>query len=150
VKSLLNKKGFTLIEIIVVVLLISLIAGMSVMSFSKALPSQKLEATAREMIAGFRQARSTAVTAGRWQVLFINIEGRSFGIEGSGQTRTIPDSVSVKVIDAINGEITQGGYRFVFSPVGVAEGGTVVLSSGKKSLTLDIDPVVGVVYSKGK
>jgi len=134
----------------VVIFLFSLVLGLSAALFTNSLPSQKTDAAAREMMASFRLARSGAITNGKWQSIVINIDKKSFGIEGSNQIRSIPDSVSVKVIDPINGEITQGGYRFVFSPAGVAEGGTVVLSAGKKVVTLEIDPIVGAVYSRVK
>jgi general secretion pathway protein H len=142
-----NRKGFTLLEVLMVLFLITLIIGISAAFFSNSLPSQKLEASAREIMATFRHARSSAISEGKWQTVIINIDGRNFGIEG-GRTRVIPESVSVKVIDNVNGEITEGGYRFVFSPVGVAEGGTVVLSTGNKIITVDIDPVLGAVRSK--
>jgi Tfp pilus assembly protein FimT len=135
---------------IMVVMLITLIVGMSAAVFTSALPAQKLEATAREMVATFRHARSTAIAAGKWQSVFINLDSRKFGIEGSGRERDIPDAVSVMVVDLIDGEVKQGGYRFVFSPSGVAEGGTVVLGAGKKVINLDIDPIVGAVYSRIK
>ena len=149
-KNRTHSSGFTLIEMIMVVLLITLIVGMSAALFTSSLPSQKLEATAREMVATFRHARSTAVAGGKWQSVFINIDAKKFGIEGSGRERNIPDAVSIKVVDSIDGEIQQGGYRFVFSPAGVVEGGRVLLGAGKKVITLEIDPIVGAVYSRVK
>jgi len=130
-----------------VLFMITLIIGLSAVVFSRSLPSQQLEASAREMIATFRHARHAAISEGKWQSVMINMNARNFGIEG-GSTRDIPDAVSVMVIDSVNGEITEGGYRFVFSPAGVAEGGTIVLSAGKKVVSVDIDPVVGAVRSR--
>jgi general secretion pathway protein H len=142
-----TKNGFTLLEILMVLFMITLIIGLSAVVFSRSLPSQQLEASAREMIATFRHARHAAISEGKWQSVMINMNARNFGIEG-GSTRDIPDAVSVMVIDSVNGEITEGGYRFVFSPAGVAEGGTIVLSAGKKVVSVDIDPVVGAVRSR--
>ena len=89
------------------------------------------------------------MTSGQWQVLTLEIDTKTYGIEG-GSTRSIPDDVSVKVRDPLLGEITRGGYRFVFAPSGVSEGGTIVLSAGKKTVDLDVDPIVGAVYSQPK
>jgi type II secretion system protein H len=143
----LNRNGFTLLEILMVIFLISLIAGLSSIMFSNSLSSQKLEACAREIMATFRYARSTAVSEGRWQSVMIDMNARKFGIEG-GRTRDFPDTTSIKVVDSISGEVTEGGYRFVFSPSGVAEGGTVILSSGKRVVKIDIDPVIGAVRTR--
>jgi|WetSurMetagenome_2_1015567.scaffolds.fasta_scaffold00488_5 Tfp pilus assembly protein FimT len=131
-----------------VLFLMTLIFGLSAALFSNSLPSQKVEATAREMIAAFRHARSEAVSGGRWQSVIVDIDNRKFGIGEGGKTRDIPDFITVKIADSVNGEITEGSYRFVFSPAGVAEGGTVVLTAGKKVILLEIDPVVGAVYSR--
>jgi general secretion pathway protein H len=144
-----NNRGFTLLEMLLVIFLISIIVGISAVVFTRSLPSQKVDAAAREIMASFRQARSNAVTSGKWQVLNIDIEGRTFGIEG-GARRALPEEVSLRVLDPLYGEVVTGGYRFVFAPSGVAEGGTIVLSAGKKVVTLEIDPIVGAVYSRAK
>jgi len=143
-----DNNGFTLLEMILVIFLITLIVGISVVVFSRSLPSQKVDATAREIMASFRQARSNAITSGKWQVLTLEIEGKTFGIEEGGAIRTIPDSVSIRVIDPLYGEVAAGGYRFVCAPSGVIEGGTIVLSAGKKVVTLAIDPIIGAVISR--
>jgi general secretion pathway protein H len=145
-----DNRGFTLLEMILVIFLITLIVGISAVVFSRSLPSQKVDATAREIMAAFRQARSSAITSGKWQVLTVEIEGRSFSIEEGGVTRKIPDDVTIRVIDPLYGEVVEGGYRFVFAPSGVTEGGTIVLSAGKKVVTLEIDPIVGAVISRQK
>lgn len=142
-------KGFTLLEMMLVIFLITLVLAISVSIFSNALPSQRVDATARELIATFRQARSTAMTSGQWQVLTLEIETKKYSVEG-GSVRSIPDDVAVKVVDPVVGEIIQGGYRFVFAPSGVSEGGTIVLSAGKKVVDVDVDPIVGAVYSQPK
>ncbi|MGO9379897.1 MAG: GspH/FimT family pseudopilin [Dissulfurispiraceae bacterium] len=143
-------KGFTLLEMMLVIFLITLILAISVSMFSNALPSQRVDATARELIATFRQARSTALTSGKWQVITLEMDTRKYSIDGGGAPRSIPDDVAVKVIDPLYGEIIHGGYRFVFTPSGVSEGGTIVLSAGKKVVDLDVDPIVGAVYSQPK
>ena len=144
-----NKRGFTLLEMLLVIFLISIIVGISAVVFTRSLPSQRVDAVAREIMASFRQARSNAVMSGKWQVLNIDIEGRTFSVEG-GAVRAIPADVSIRVIDPLYGEVVTGGYRFVFAPSGVAEGGSVVLSAGKKVVTLEIDPIVGAVYSRAR
>ena len=93
-----GNKGFTLLEMMLVIFLITLILAISVTMFTNALPSQRVDATAREMIAAFRQARSAAMTSGQWQVLTLDIDSRKYSIEGGGAPRSIPDDVAVKVI----------------------------------------------------
>jgi len=142
-----NKRGFTLLEMLLVLFLISLIVGISVVALTRSLPSQKVDSAAREIMAIFRQARSEAITGGKWQILNVDIEEKTFGIEGGNAPRRIPAEVSLKIIDPVAGEVNRGGYRFVFSPSGVVDGGTIVLSAGKKVVTLETDPIIGAVIS---
>ena len=102
-----NNRGFTLLEMLLVIFLISIIVGISAVVFTRSLPSQKVDAAAREIMASFRQARSNAVTSGKWQVLNIDIEGRTFGIEG-GARRALPEEVSLRVLDPLYGEVAVG------------------------------------------
>ena len=141
-----NRKGFTLIEIILVIFLMTLIVGMSAAVFTRSIPSQQAFSTAREIMATFRQARSEAISRGSWQSVVIDMENRNFGIEGKTAKRKIPDSVSVKIADSVNGTLIGGAYRFVFSPSGVAEGGKILITAGRQKIVLDIDPVVGMVF----
>ncbi|HMK56388.1 MAG TPA: GspH/FimT family pseudopilin [Dissulfurispiraceae bacterium] len=148
-RTALSREGFTLLEMMMVIFLIGLILAISVAMLANTLPSQKVDATAREMIATFRLARSAAMTSGQWRVLTLDMDSRQFGLEGGAQ-RPIPEDVTVEVKDPLYGEIKRGGYRFVFAPSGVSEGGTIVLSAGTKTVDVDVDPIVGAVYSYPK
>jgi len=143
-----NNRGFTLLEMLLVLFLISLIVGISAVVLTRSLPSQKVDSVAREIMATFRQARSDAIASGKWQILNFDLEEKSYGIEGGRPPRHIPAEVSLKIIDPFAGEVFTTGYRFVFSPSGVAEGGTIILSAGKKTVTLETDPVIGAVISR--
>ncbi|HMK61846.1 MAG TPA: GspH/FimT family pseudopilin [Dissulfurispiraceae bacterium] len=147
---LFSRKGFTLLEILLVIFIIGLILAISISMLANVLPSQKVDATAREMIATFRLARSMAMTSGQWQVLTLDMDSRQYSIEGGSARRFIPEEVRVEVEDPLHGEIKRGDYRFIFAPSGASEGARVVLSSGKKIVDLEIDPIVGAVYSYPK
>lgn len=142
-----NARGFTLLELIIVLLLISLIAGLGAVAFSRSLPSGKLDAAVREMATAFRQARSLAVLQGEPKALTVELEAHRYGITGY-PSRTIHEEVGVKVLDPLHGEVTRGDYVFVFHPSGLSEGGALVFSAGKKVVRLTIDPVVGVVSAR--
>ncbi len=142
--TLTHEAGFTLLELIIVIILISIAFGISVVSFSNRLPSERVDATAREMIAMFRQAHTEAATTGRLHVLNVEIDARQYGIEG-GVLKSIPDDVSIKIADPSYGELISGEYRFTFGPFGSTEGGTIILSSGKKTVAIQTDPVLGAL-----
>jgi general secretion pathway protein H len=139
-------KGFTLLEIIIVLFFIVLIMGLSAVFFSNFLPSVKLNAAGREMSAVIRQARSLARMNGDSQTLSIDIDNKTYGIAGLA-IKHIPPDCLIKVIDPFSGEIIQGKYTIVFHPVGNMEGGTIVLAARKKVLRIEMDPIAGAMLN---
>jgi len=143
----LNRSGFTLLELIIVLFLITLMLGLSSAFFANTLPSARLNAAAREMAAAIKQARHLAQLNGETQVLTIDMDSRSYGIEGLGE-KVLPSGIYIKVIDPLAGDITTGKYHMTFHPAGSTEGGTVVLWNNAKVAQINIDPVAGAVIIK--
>ena len=142
VKSRITATGFTLLEVILVLFLMSLILGLSTVFFANILPSSRLNATAREISAAIRYARHRAIINGEKQTMTINLDSRYYSIEGSAQKK-IPSGITLKVIDPLLGEVHTGDYLLIFNATGAMEGGTIVLSTEKKTLSIQLDPIVG-------
>lgn len=136
--------GFTLLEVILVLFLISLILGLSTIFFANTLPSSRLNATAREISATIRHARDLALINGEKQTITINLDSRYYQLEGVSQ-KNIPSGIALQVIDPLLGEIRQGEYSLIFNATGAMEGGTIVLSTEKKAVSIQLDPIVGSV-----
>jgi prepilin-type N-terminal cleavage/methylation domain-containing protein len=146
-KIKIKNSGFTLLELIIVLFFIALILGLSTVLFSNILPSSRLNATAREMSATIRYAKHLALINGERQTITINLDSRNYGIEGIAH-KNIPSAITIKVIDPLSGEVRNGKYSIIFSATGGTEGGTIVLSTNKKSVSIQLDPVVGSVVIK--
>lgn len=139
--------GFTLLELMIVIFLITLILGLSTVFFAKTLFSSRLMATARDLSATIRYARSLAQVSGERQVVTIDLDSKSYGIEGRG-SKNIPPDITLKVFDPLTGEVTEGKFNIAVSGLGSIDGGQVVLSYGKQSVSIQTDPIVGVVMIK--
>jgi general secretion pathway protein H len=142
-----KKNGFTLLEIIIVLSLITLILGLSTVFFAGYLPSVKINATGREISGLIRQARSLARMNTESRTVMIDLDSRTYGIVGLG-TKSFPPDVLIKVIDPFSGEIIRGKYSIVFKPVGGMSAGTIILSRGKKVIRIEMDPISGAVLIK--
>jgi general secretion pathway protein H len=143
----LNRSGFTLLELIIVIFLITLMVGLSSVFFANTLPSGRFNATARDIASTIRQARHLAQLNGEKQVITINMDSGSYGIEGRGE-KILPSGIHIKVLDPLAGDITSGKYHMGFYAAGRAEGGTIVLWNSNKAAHIDIDPVAGAVIIK--
>jgi general secretion pathway protein H len=139
-----EKGGFTLLELIVVLALISLILGLSAFFFVGNLPSARLDTLGREMAGSLRQARSLAKSSGEKKVFFADMDGGRFGIEGLGE-RGLPAGVSLRVIDPDSVEFTQGIYKIVFQPDGRGGGETIILTRGRQTVQVSVNPAAGAI-----
>lgn len=139
--------GFTLLELMIVLVLITLILGLSAVYFSNALPSYKLNASVRELSATIRRAHMLAELSGSRQTLSIDLDAGKYGIEGHGYKSFDPD-ITVRVLDPFDGESRTGIYHLIFEASGGIQGQTVVMGAGKRRVKIELDPVVGTVVVK--
>jgi len=139
--------GFTLLELIVVLLLISLIAGISVVMFTGTLSSGKLDATARSLVAAMKHARGQSAMSGEPHAVFIDLDAGSYGIEGT-DGRPFPRGITVSFTDPLAGTQTSGRHLIAYDPVGGIQGGTVLLATPKRSVTVRPDPIVAAVAER--
>ncbi len=121
-------KGFTLIELLVVMALGALLIGLVPPMISAAFPGVQLKAAARSTAAGLRLAREEAIRGGHDVAFLLDVEGRSFQVEGDARTVTLPSGFDLK-IEGARSEMRDdqvGGVRFY--PDGSSTGGRVLLS----------------------
>jgi general secretion pathway protein H len=142
-----RRNGFTLLEVIIVLTLITVILSLTTVYFAGYLPAAKLGATGREISALIRHARTLAREKGTPQRIMIDLDDRTYGMENKA-TREIPANVLVTIVDPISGDIRQGKYSIVIHPGGSIEGGSIILLGGKKKVRIDLDPVTGAVIIK--
>ena len=142
-----KRNGYTLTELMLVLVLITLIMGLAAVYFAGSLPKAKLNATGRELTALMRHARTSARMNMEVKALTIDLDARTYGLVDS-VVKKIPNNVSIRLIDPVDGPVVRGKYLFLFHPNGKIEGGKIILSSNRKKLNIDTDPVTGVVLLK--
>ncbi len=145
-KSMKNAKktagGFTLLELLIVLMLISIIIAIVSVSLASVANSTGLESDARSIAATLRSARALATIEGRRENVLIDMDSRRFGIEDR-KFRYLRRGVNIEVVDDNGEEIQSGIYKMSFSPSGALDGGTVIIWNRKKQLRIEPDPVTG-------
>lgn len=68
-----KSKGFTLIELMVVVAIMGIIGSIGTLTIIKALPGYQLKKAASEMVDNLRKARTMAIKLNRSVVVFVNV-----------------------------------------------------------------------------
>jgi prepilin-type N-terminal cleavage/methylation domain-containing protein len=140
-------EGFTLLEILVVIVLMAIIAGFGVIYFAGSAGGSRTTQTARDISVAVKQGRALAVETGEEQVLLVDIDSRSFGIEGK-RTKTIPSDIAVTVSDPLQGDLLRGKYTIRILPSGGVQSATIHLSKGQSKTDIYLDPVVGAKVVK--
>jgi type II secretory pathway pseudopilin PulG len=142
-----DKSGFTLLELILVLLLIFIILGLASLYFSTFLASARLQATARELSTTLKQARSLSRIHEGKQAVDFDLDGRTYGIEGR-KPRHIPAGLDFKIREPGGLEIQSGRYRLVFEAEYGTEGPVFYLAGRRRALTVQLDPLLGSVVIK--
>lgn len=142
-----GKDGFTLLELMVVMALMTLVIGISTVFFANTLTSSKFNTTIRDVSTTIRHARSLAQIHGKRKAVTIDLDSKTYWIEGRN-VREIPSDIQIKIIDPLYGDIFEGEYQIVSNAMGGVYGGTIVLWNDKKTVTIQPDPIIGSVVVK--
>jgi len=140
-----REHGFTLIELIVALLLLGLIYALAAPTLDAGPTSIEVKAAARQLAAGLRKARGTAIAEHRDAVLTLGVEAREFSVSGDPRTYRLSDRIGLAMFtaqaEAVPGKT--GGIRFFAD--GSSTGGRITVSGGSTTLAVDVDWVTGRV-----
>lgn len=138
-------RGFSLIELLVVLVLIALVFAVVPFTTPRALEQAELEGAARSLALTLREARGRAVSTQREVAVVIDLSRRQYGIENSGSSAGLPGTAAVAFVTARE-ELQGAGVAAVrFYPDGGASGGRVTLTALQRSYAVDIDWLTGRV-----
>jgi type II secretion system protein H len=144
---MMKQQGYTLIELIVVMVLLGLIVGLVSMSFSRSLPGVKLKATVREFSSTLRYAQNKAQIRNEEMTVTIDLDSGQFWLEERKRLQ-FPDETKVAVIDPNRDKVMSGIYDIFFYPGGGSSGEEVHIQRGKNIYSVKVDPLVGSVLNK--
>lgn len=129
--------GFTLLEALVVVAIMSLIAAIVVPSMVQALDILALQETTRVLQADLRVARATAIRTGQK----VDLEATNHGHEYDwiGGSRFLPPAITLRMSQPLT-----------IYPDGSVDAAAITLSSNRRHYALDVDAVTGAVTVDGQ
>ena len=128
-------KGFSLFELMMVLLLMGIIAGVAMPATGKYLANLEFRKKVEAITAVFRYARLLSVTKGK-EVLVAIDENNSHALRISGPVEKI------KEFDfAEDDTLLLEPYEVAFLPEGYATPAVVIFTSGKRSQRITLDPL---------
>jgi general secretion pathway protein H len=128
-----NQAGFTLLEMIVVIVIMTMVAGLVLVRQPWHSVGLNTDATVRALTNGLRLARSRAIAQDR-TVSVVTAAG-GFSVDGGTVWKLSP-------------EATLSASQVVFTPDGGSTGGTIVLDAGPRRIAVDVNWLTGRVRSR--
>jgi general secretion pathway protein H len=132
-----GSKGFTLLEMLVVIAITALISGIVAANMERTLDALQLQQNVRLLQADLRVARATALRTGKSVDLEATNRGREY--DWIGGTRFLPSGITLSM-----------SRPFIVYPDGSVDAPPMVMASAGRSHTLAVDPVTGGVTVDGQ
>jgi type II secretory pathway pseudopilin PulG len=164
--------GFTVIELMVVILLLGAVVGYGFLKIDNLVPSARLDKAARDLGQILTRLRNLSIFSGRTHFLEYDLDDQTYRI---GRPTTIreqedgaddiilsdwfelPKKVRIKAVQFSDRDAeTQGLVRVEFTPTGEVVGHLIhilsdeILDESKNRYTVEINPITGLVtYTQG-
>ena len=137
-------RGFTLFEMLAVILLIGIAAAAVSVSVSQGLKGARVSAASGELAAALRATRAEAIVKGQEQ--HFDVDTRAGSYRGAnGRSVRLPDGLAVSITSAKEDQVGPGVGRIRFFPDGSSTGGHVTLQQGQRRWQVNVAWLTGAV-----
>jgi general secretion pathway protein H len=136
--------GFTLIELVVILVLVAAVVAIGASAMSRKLPGQRLREAARELAAELRYTRAQAIASGESKLFTLDAKSREWEAGGKRHGQLGRD-IEIVATGARNEQQRAGVAAVRFFPEGAATGGRFVLSHGSAAWQVDVQWLTGEV-----
>ncbi|HEU0151907.1 MAG TPA: GspH/FimT family protein [Arenimonas sp.] len=141
---MMRPRGFSLVELVVVMVLIAALATLGLAAIGSGLPGQQLRGAARELAAELRFTRAQAIATGREQVFSLDVGEKRW--RGAGdRSGELPAAIALEVTGAREELASPQVVAIRFFPEGAATGGRIVLRNGDAAWRVDVAWLTGEV-----
>ena len=140
--------GFTLFELLIVLLIMGLITALAVPYFGRLAPRLEAKASAREVVSMLREARGLAIRDNREVVVVVDLAERSMALD-AGKRLDFAPRLDLRLLTGTAELIDGGSGRIRFYPDGTSTGGRVTVSDDGRDYNVRIDWLTGRVAVDG-
>ncbi len=138
-------RGFTLLELLVVMGLLALVFAVALPNMQGRIGSLEVKRAARDVASALRLAHSRAMSQSEEALFTLNATSREFTVSGREGAKTLPQHIDIKFLAARSEQQGEETSSIRFYPDGSSTGGRLVLSSGATSLAVDVNWLTGRV-----
>ena len=140
-----RQRGFTLLELIVVLVIAAAMMSIVPPLISSALPGAEIKSAARQLAAGLRYARNKALTSDEEAILMLDLDAKKFSVTGKKKSFSIPHGLKVTLVTAESEMVAERKGAIRFFPEGGSTGGRVSVANNTRGYDIDVDWLTGKV-----
>ena len=137
-------KGFTLLELIVVLLIVVLGFSVVGINLSSGNDATGLKVAARDIVSALRYARGQALISHQEMTVTLDLAENTYTVSGRDKLYSIPKAIDITVVTAQT-EVTEGQGSIRFFADGSSTGGRITLELGKAGWQIDINWLTGQI-----
>jgi general secretion pathway protein H len=137
-------KGFTLLELIVVLFIVVLGFSVVGINLSSGNDATQLKVAARDIVSALRFARGQALISHQETILTLELAENIYTVSGRDKIYAIPKDIDITVVTAQD-ELTEGQGSIRFFADGSSTGGRITLELGKAAWQIDINWLTGQI-----
>ena len=139
------QRGFTLIEMVVVIVLIGLAYTLLPKLAFGGVSGPELKSNVRAVAAGLRMTRDAAINTRREATLTIDLDARVFTVQNDARLHKLNEKIEVKLYTAQADLVSDKVGSIRFFPDGSSNGGRVTVGAGGRDFAVDVDWLTGRV-----
>lgn len=137
-------RGFTLLEMLLVLSLVAIATTLAAMAVSGGLDGMRLRTAAKEIAGQLRYTRAQAIASGLPQNFTLDPAAHGWRAP-NGRHGAIPASLGIRFTGARQAQAREGEGGILFFPDGASTGGRVQLQAGNAAWRVDVAWLTGEV-----
>jgi len=141
--SLRRSQGFTLLELLIVLVIIVLGFSVVALNLSSGTGAFEHKAVVRDVVSALRYARGQALMRHQEMTVAFDLANNTYKVGDRDKDYAIPESIAVTVVTAQSELTGEGQANIRFFADGSSTGGRVVLDRGEVSKQIDINWLTG-------
>lgn len=140
-----SSRGFTLLEILLVLFLMGLAYGLAAPMIGSGAVTLELKSATRQLAAGLRKARGIAIAQREDAVLTVDVEERRFALSGDSKIYPLSKDIEINLFTAQSEQVAEKVGNIRFFPDGTSTGGRITLTAKGSAFSVDVDWLTGKV-----
>lgn len=136
--------GFTLVELVAVLVLIAITISIVTLSFSRNFAGAKIQAASRDLVAALRYTRGQAIVKGKETTFDLDLAQNSYRAPGRAPVQ-LPKNMHLNLYTAEQEQTSETSGRIRFFPDGASTGGHISVLMDRLEWRINVDWLTGAV-----